>query len=57
LQEIQQYQQIAYNFEYVDHIASFLRELPQNNDRDMFDLSKAFEPKGARFVPLCLSCV
>jgi hypothetical protein len=46
-QEIQQYQQIAYNFEYVDHIASFLRELPQNNDRDMFDLSKAFEPKGA----------
>lgn len=45
--EIQQYQQIAYNFEYVDHIASFLRELPQNNDRDMFDLSKAFEPKGA----------
>ncbi len=46
IEEIQQYQQISYTFEYVDHIASFLCELPQNSDKDMFELSKQAEPKG-----------
>lgn len=49
-QEIEQYQQIAYDFEYVDHIAAFLRELPQNNDIDMWELSKSYEPKGGASV-------
>jgi len=44
--EIQQYQHVCYDFEYVDHIASFLSELPQNTEDDMFNISKSFEPKG-----------
>lgn len=58
IQELLQYQNTPYisvtypngqqvKFEYVDHIAAFLKELPQNNDNDLYKLSTTVEPKNS----------
>jgi len=48
ISEIQQYQQISYPFPYVDNIASFLTDLPSNNDADLYTLSLIREPRNAK---------
>lgn len=45
IREIQQYQQMAYTFEYIDNIASFLTELPNNEEDVLYDLSLQREPR------------
>lgn len=52
IREIQQYQQMAYTFEYIDNIASFLTELPNNEEDVLYDLSLQREPRNASLEDL-----
>jgi len=48
ISEIQQYQQISYPYPYVDNIASYLIDLPSNNDSDLYALSLIREPRESK---------
>ena len=50
IQEIQQYQQKSYTFEFVDGIAHYLTELPCNEEDDLYSLSIEREPRKTQSV-------
>ena len=53
LRDIQQFQQISYNFNFVDNIAHCLTELPViDNENDLYNLSLIREPKNATIESL-----
>lgn len=51
IREIQQYQQQAYTYDFVN-IAYFLTELPSNNEEALYELSQIREPKKATLEDL-----
>jgi len=50
IEEIQQFQQIPYNFAVVDSIQEFLNNLPEEDGEELYQLSLSIEPKASTSV-------